>query len=446
MVLRIKRGAPPYMLYCLLIAAWLCVAQVLGSSLLILPCLAAFLVLAAVAAYKGFSTPILMFFLPWSPLLKMAPGTLSFYTFALAIVCAVCLVRKKFRVNVYCILFAIPIFALTLLSKMLENFSLSNSYILFIFLLALFPLVTGELKGQVDFSKLTFFFSMGIITAALSAQYLMIFPRIARYVDVFTLRTVTRLCGYYGDPNFYSAHISAALAGICLLVLQEQQKKQRAGWILLATVLLYCGFLSVSKSFILAIAVVAALWLIKILCMPIGMGRKGMILLGVAALAAVIVWTGLFTDMMDMYITRFQNADDVSSLTTGRADVWEEYVDALLSDIKLLLIGKGFTNVVLTEKATHNTILQCIFQFGIIGSVFIAGWIIFYFYGVLKEIKRKINILDVAILFWGIFSPWMAIDLMFGDEFFLCPIFIMAGIKSIAANNESEKKPVEDNR
>ena len=439
MILRIKRGAPPYMLYCLLIAAWICVAQVLGSTILILSCLAVFLLLAAVAAYKGFATPILMFFLPWSPLLKMAPGSQSFYTFALGIVCAVCLVRKNFRVNIYCVLFAIPIFALTMLSKMLENYGISNSYILFIFLLAFFPLVTGELKEQVDFAKLTLFFSVGIVVAALSARYLMAFPRIARYVDVFTLRTVTRLCGYYGDPNFYSAHISAALAGISLLVLQEGNTKHRAGWIILAVVLLYCGFLSVSKSFILVIAVVAALWLYKILRMPIGRNRKMAILLCVFLLAGVVIYAGLFTDMMDMYITRFQSADDVSALTTGRAEVWREYFDALTADGKLLLLGKGFTNVVLTEKATHNTLLQAFFQLGVLGVVFFAGWAWNYVRAMLRHRQIRCAVLDVLILLVGIFLPWMAIDMLFFDELFLMPMYMAAGI--LYFKGESARRP-----
>lgn len=428
MVLRIKRGSPPYMLYCLLLAAWLCMGQVLGSTMLILPCLAAFLLLTAVAAYKGFATPILLFFLPWSTLLKMAPGTLSFYTFALGIVCIVYLIRKKFRVNIFCVLCTIPVFAVTMLAKLLESYGISNSYILFVFLLAFFPVVAGEIRENVNFKTLTLFFSVGIILAALSARQLLIFPKIARFITTDTLRTVTRLSGYYGDPNFYSTHISAVLAGVLLLILQETNSRYRTGWIVLGVALLYCGFLSVSKSFILTIAAVSALWLYKFLRMRIAMKKKLLALLTIFLVVVIILFSGIFDTQLEMIVTRFQNAEDVSGLTTGRTDAWKQYIDAFLNDSQLLLLGSGYVNQVLTEKGSHNTLLQCLYQFGVIGTVFVGFWLYYYIRGMTIRRNTRCAVLDRLILITGVFLPWMAIDLMFFDEFFLMPMFAVSGV------------------
>ena len=44
------------------------------------------------------------------------------------------------------------------------------------------------------------------------------------YFTVDSYLTITRLSGYYGDPNFYSAHITAYLAGILMLLSREKNR------------------------------------------------------------------------------------------------------------------------------------------------------------------------------------------------------------------------------
>lgn len=428
MSIKIKRSNYSYLFFCFLIAAWLCIAQVRGSSLLILTGLGSFLVLAAVSAYKGFASPLLLFFLPWSTLLKIAPGSFSFYTFALLIVCAVRLVCRRFTVNIYCILMAAVIFCLSILSKLLDSSAASNSYILFLFLLCLFPVVAAELRGQVNFKNMTIYFALGIIAAALSAQQLVTYPQIARYIDVYSWKTITRLSGYYGDANFYSAHISAALSGILLLLLRAQKGAQRNFLMLLAVVLIYCGFLAASKSFILSIGCVAVMWLCRILSAREKFSRKLLVLLSVVAVICLAIATGIFDEQWEVISTRFQQVDSFSDFTTGRSEVWLQYSMALLEDAKLLLLGKGFTNTVLIEKSTHNTIIQCIYQLGILGSFFMVAWECFFIRGILREHRIKIDFWDAAILLTGIFLVWLSLDMMFFDEFFLMPLYALAGI------------------
>lgn len=63
---------------CLLLSAAVCVAQVLGNSVILLLCLLGYLVFTAWACNKGIVFPVLLYFLPWSPLLKMYNGGISF--------------------------------------------------------------------------------------------------------------------------------------------------------------------------------------------------------------------------------------------------------------------------------------------------------------------------------------------------------------------------------
>ena len=151
MTLRIKRNKDYTLLWCIVVAALLCFGQVLGSVPMLLACLLGFLILITVSAYRAMTLPVLLFFLPWAPLLKIAPGTVSFYTIALIIACGVVFWKKKFTLNIYCAGLALILVAVTLISKLLDGSGLSAVYILFCFFLFLFPVVMGEYREKADF-------------------------------------------------------------------------------------------------------------------------------------------------------------------------------------------------------------------------------------------------------------------------------------------------------
>lgn len=437
MLHRIKKSNNPhYLIWCFIITVWLCIAQIIGTSLLIVPCLLCFLFLVTYASIKGFIFPILLFFLPWSPLLKLEPGGLSFYTFALGIVCVIYLLRKRLALNVYCALLAIPIFMITLISRTIEGAAISNSYILFIFLLFLFPAVVDELKYRTDFLQLVTYFSIGIISAALSSQQLVIYSNIARYIDVYVWNVVTRLSGYYSDPNFYSAQISAALSGVMLLIIKAKEQRKRIFLIIMALVLLYCGLLSASKSFIITIGFILVIWLLRILTMRGSSTGKLLLVIGVAVAVVVVISSDIFSDLWAIVSFRFQQSDNLSGLTTGRSEIWISYFDVLMTDVKLLLIGNGFVNAEVNGHASHNTIIQIIYQFGLIGAAFLAMWEYYFLRGALKrQWSGNIFTTDVIILIIGAFLPWLSLDYVFFDEFFLVPIFVVAGVLYIRKLN-----------
>lgn len=437
MILKIKRNKDRTLFGCVVIAALLCLGQVMGSTPMLLACLLCFLLFAAVAAYRGKASPVLLFFLPWAPLLKLAPGTTSFYTFALIIVCVIVFWKKRFAPNIYCALLALPLVAITLIAKALGGYSLSADYILFVFFLFLFPVVIGELQENVEFTGLTVFFSVGIICAALSAQQLVVFPQIARYIDVYSWNVVTRLSGYYGDANFYSAHISAALSGVLLIFLQEEKDSRKNWMLVLGMLLLYCGFLSASKTFFVVIACVLFFWFLKFLFMRGEVTKKLWILAGIALCVCIITVSGVFAEQWKAIVFRFQQSTTLSGLTTGRTDLWLEYLRALWGDMKLL-VGCGFTNVLINGNASHNTIIQIVFQFGIPGGLVLAAWMHFFVSGALRYHGVRLPLLDAAIMITGVFLPWMSLDLVFFDEFFLMPLYAVAGFIYVGKRTKAD--------
>ena len=79
----------------------LCAAQITGSTIVILACLAAFLALIGWICSNNFSLPVLLFFLPWSPILRISPTRYSFFTFGLVLICAISIIKKRFHIKKY---------------------------------------------------------------------------------------------------------------------------------------------------------------------------------------------------------------------------------------------------------------------------------------------------------------------------------------------------------
>lgn len=432
-----NRKSIQYLAACILLAGMLCFAQIRGSTILILGVLLLQLLLVGVAAFGDFASGVLLFFLPWSTLMKLAPGSISFYTLCLILVCGVYVIRFRMRLNMPCVVAAIFLLGLALPAKLLSGGSLSLDFILFFFLLVLFPPVAEHEvradRGQV----LTVFFALGIVLAALSAQRLTNYGGIARYIDVDSWTNVVRRSGYYGDANFYAAHISAVLGGIMLQLLGERKPWKIVCWLGLMLVLIYCGLLSASKSFVITLCLMLVLWIIAILSMHGKAGLKAMILVGSCVSVVAAMGSGLFEEVIEVILYRFSFSTSISELTTGRTDLWMNYAREITSSPRILLIGNGYTNLKVNGRASHNTLIQMVFQFGLVGGGILLRWMRDYFSRMCKRLKPVRS--DGLLVIVGIFLPWMALDMLFFDEFFLMPMYVAACFLSAREEHMTEK-------
>lgn len=423
---------------CFIEAMWLLAAQTLNVTALLLPCLLCFLLLVGWAAIKNAAMPVILFFLPFAPLLKFRPGTISFFTIALLLVYGIYTVTGSRQVRVWHLIPALLLVVLTLVVKTAYGYELDNSYILFAITLLLVPFLTRELDGGCDFYWLTVCFALGICLAALTAQYLTVFPTISRYIDVNTNLGMIRRSGYYGDPNFYSSHITAALGGILVLLLKNDRRNKLFVMVPLACLLLYCGLMSVSKSFLLISACLLLLWVAALLLQRGKLSVKVTLIVTLVVAGVFLLSSTVFTDLLDMMFSRFGQDNNLSEFTTGRTEVWSRYVTAMFEDVRLLLFGQGYTDVILGEKPTHNTLLECVFQLGLIGFVLLVLWIVYYLQTLLDGSKmRRHQLACLAILVIGVFGPWMALDYLFFDEFFLLPIYLCVAVRFLS-NQEAE--------
>ena len=422
-----------FLVACILEAVFLLVAQVLGNTPLLLACLGLFLVLVAWAAIKGLAVPVILFFLPFAPLIKLQPGTISLFTVALIVIYAIYIFMGSRNISVFHLVPGLCLIAIALAVKTLLGYPIGSSFILFSASILFTPFLTRELDAEYDFYWLTVFFALGIIIAAISAKYLAVFPTITRYIGTNIGFGIIRRSGYYGDPNFYSAHITAAISGALVLLLNNIKSKKIVVITVLLSLLTYCGFLSVSKSFLLVAISLFVIWLVEFMFTKGRMSVKLMIALTFLVGTVFVLSTTVFTDLIGMTLSRFSSANNLSDLTTGRVDLWLKYLESFIEDPILLFFGKGFTSVLIFDKASHNTIIQIVYQFGLIGSAFLVGWLVCYIRILLGETKVFwSDFAQIFILLIGVFGPWMALDLLFFDEFFLMPVYVCVAIKFIA--------------
>ncbi len=415
---------------CLFLSAFLCYSQINGNRVLILACLVLFLLFVIWTCNNGMLFSVLLYFLPWSPLLKLQHGGISYFTIALLVCCVIFLYKNGFSLRIYQVIITALLVVLTLTAKLLQGNSVANNYLFFLAMLLLFPCITGSRHFTTSFWHLTLFFACGIIAAALSAQQVAGYPNILQYIKVDSYLNITRLSGYYGDPNFYCAHITACLAGTQLLLKRERKKIRQIILIILTVGLIYCGLLSASKSFIIVTALLFFVWIPILLEKENQDGGRWGLLIGILCVGAIVLSSTVFQDLLQIVDSRFASASNLAELTTGRTDLWLGYLDEFSHNAWLTILGEGYTDVTLNGRASHNTLIQGIFQFGVFGFPLILCWVFF----TIKDVVAGMAISDInwksAVLMGiGVVVPWMALDILFFDEFFLLPVYAALGIR-----------------
>ena len=414
------------LLGCMVISVFLCYGQIRNSKALLAVCLLAFLGFVVLSCGRNAVFAVLLYFLPWSPLLRLDNKSISFFTIALLAVCLVYCLKDHLSFNTYQSVLAFFLVLLTLAAKLWQGNPIRNNYLFFVCMLFLLPSVV-EKSGAVSFKEATLFFAAGVIMAALIAQQTAGLPNISKYINVHSYLSITRRSGFYGDPNFYAAHITACLAGVQLLLSREEKRGNQLALLALMVLLIYCGLLSASKSFVLTTAGLFLVWM-PILLEKGHRASKFRLLLGILCAGIVIVSSSSFEPLFEVIDERFSYAANISQLTTKRTDLWMDYLNEFAHNVPLTLLGQGYTSVTLHGWASHNTIIQSVYQFGLLGAPLLFIWVALTIKRVRQGLKNsRSNWRYTILMLVGVVIPWIALDILFFDEFFLLPVYVVLG-------------------
>ncbi|MFC7685274.1 hypothetical protein [Ureibacillus sp. GCM10028918] len=382
--------------------------------------------------------PIMLFYLPWSPVMKMNAGNYTFYTIGIVLFFLLLIIKKEIAskgiFTLSNLILGIFFIAYTSTIKLTLGYNFSFDYFMFVLLLILIPVYLYNFHNTILFETCILFFSIGIITSGFFSKLLVKFPHMLVYIDVYKWEKVglTRLSGFYGDANFYSAHILVAVSGLLLIVINKNVINLIKYFVLIL-LLIYLGFLSVSKMFLLVLIMVVSIWFLAVYIRKGSISSKVIISVIFVCGVFVILVSNVFSESLNMYMFRFGIVDNASSFTTGRSDILLDYLEYLKNNETLFLFGQGFTGLSAIDRAAHNSIIQAIYQLGAIGCILLVAWLVQLF-NVTKTIKidiRSKNTLFVFSFAIACFVPWLALDILFFDEFFFIFILFLIGKKYI---------------
>lgn len=383
---------------------------------------------STILSQKGNFLPLMLFYLPWSPVLKLMPNGFTFTTLVVPMVFMVLILEGLKNEEKYKIAYIVlPLFftAYTLLVKLLNVFPIEMSYIFFIMMVFFIPIYARRYKADICFERCVLFLTAGILSACIAAKILMNYPHMLQYivVDNSERMGVNRLSGFYGDANYYSAQILVAIAA--LLTVLGKTKNQ---WILalqLASILAlsYFGILSVSKMFILCLLSLAVIWVFNLLIEKKSISYKLVVIVAITSIMGIVVANNLFSEQMNDYLIRFGAVSDTSSLTTGRTDLWGVYLNYMFSSFDKLFLGIGLSQdqvwAILKTNNAHNTLIQIVFQLGLTGGVLLLWW----WKCIYSELVNKTYMdfskwLYFLMMTVAVLLPWFSLDSLFFDEFF----------------------------
>lgn len=416
------------------------------SSTLVLLSIGMFLVVVFFSPREYF-LPLMMFYLPWSSLLRMDPQSSSFHSIALLLVFVPFMIswlknggdlRKSY--------IAISLIFITYTAgiKFFNQLSIDPQYVFFITMIIFFPIYLEKYSAKISFDSALLFLVLGNLSACISSTILINNQAIAKFMVLNQDAIVgLRVSAYYDDPNFFAAQMLVAVAGLMIVVTKTKKITTFIGSIILIASLLYFAMQAVSKAFLLSAALVFALWIFNFLLDRRSILYKFYFLSIIGVAVFIILRSNIFAEQIEYYLLRFGRVNDAASLTTGRWQLWQVYGNYILENIDKMIFGIGLSGErwlweLLDSNNVHMTLIQIVYQLGLIGATILFIWWKSLFASFMGS--AKISFADfgnMMIMAAAVFVPWFGLDVLYFREFFYFPILLLL-LKRYLWENSSE--------
>jgi hypothetical protein len=225
----------------------------------------------------------------------------------------------------------------------------------------------------------TYSLTAGFLVSSFVAWFGANFSGIAKYVEVFMPYRINnmdapRFTALYGDPNYYTVGVILSIS--LLLLLYTRNKLKTAPFLLLIAPLIFFGFKTGSKSFLL---------LLGLLCLAfffilVKRGNYWVVwFAGVLFVGGVVFLLSKENNPLQIILDRLIQQEE-GDITTGRTAIWGQYAEYLLGNVRSLLFGEGLGAPIpeSTTNVPHSTYIDCIYYLGIVGTA-IASVLVFMF-------------------------------------------------------------------
>jgi O-antigen ligase len=358
---------------------------------------------------------LLFLLMPIATIFKPSPDSVSLFTYLELLYVFWHNYRKKFRLSIGELLSLLFLAYLCIIALMVDTIPYTNTIKSIVNLLLLG--YYAELDIEKESKKLFLYYIFGIILSSVICFIdSAVFP-ISHYVaqqseNFHQMMSTIRFSGLYGDPNYYSVNAIIAMCLTIILYRRKELKFSIAVFFSLA-LLLFIGMTGSKSSFLM-------------LVLPLGMMLYSCVknrnywalLLCLLALFATVVLVNLgVIQIFDYVILRLTNTGtSTEAFTTGRSLLWAEYIQYLKHTPLHLIFGTGSAHFSLYGRPPHNTFLDLLFQYGIIGTLIFLVTILQMVKKMMRSIKRCLlnySIVMVISVMYFFLSELLYIDLPF---------------------------------
>lgn len=334
----------------------------------------------------------------------------------------------KFDISGYSLLVVLSSFyiLLSILTIFLQKQGISKRLLLIFFLFAFYTVAVTLVSGgnliavlgfvlnysvlfcavvtineRAYFRRYTYIYALGLLAASIVRLISYSVPKIDHFIEsmtvVNTVKTMnsisTRFTGLDLDPNYFSLQVLIAMA--CLLVLFNLDGKKEKKSIVLLVILAFFGILTYSKMFIITFVVFILMTFIVFIKNNVKTAIKFSTFI-VIICGAVLYF--FYESLFEIYWIRFFGSGiSTDAITTGRVSSWSIFINEILQNTKVFVLGAGFGTSFAKVKMAHTMYLSTPYYIGLLG-VALSVLYISSLYKVLRENVGIINTPGFQIL------------------------------------------------
>lgn len=252
------------------------------------------------------------------------------------------------------------------------------------------------LNDKAYFRRYTYIYASGLLAASIVRLISYSVPEIDHLIEsmtiVNTVKTMnsisTRFTGLDLDPNYFSLQVLIAMA--CLLVLFNLDGKKEKKSIVLLVILAFFGILTYSKMFIITLVVFIMMTFIVFI--------KNNVKTAIKFSSFIVIICGValyffYEKLFEIYWIRFFGSGiSTDAITTGRVSSWGLFVNEILQNTKIFVLGAGFGTSFAKMKMAHTMYLSTPYYIGLIG----VALSVLYISSLYKVLRENVGIMNTA--------------------------------------------------
>ncbi len=383
-----------------------------------------------------------LLYLPLSPILKLSPDGAALLSYISLLGIFVFLVKRRIiNIDLTYLLVGAGVLALFLFKQLFQSFGITMMYIRLLLTMMVaaiyFDLRTSEADiTPQEMSRANLFLTWGVLLASAVGYFFLKNENFLQYITVDTNyigdEIVSRFSGVNGDPNYYSTLVIFAIASNLFHFIHRPS----ASHIVYAVVLTAFGILSLSKMFLLLLAIMVMLFLIGWVRTKGALSARGVA--SVFLIAAGVLVGGYFilnSESVQLIFVRMGSSSDLNDLTTGRSDIWLAYAKEIFGSLECFLFGANRHLRIVGSFVTHNTFLQIWWKMGLVGMLLIVAW-----FSLMWHRGTRGRIVGMFMMLVGCFGATLALDMLFFDQLFWFFIALLMYKQALVLEEERNEK------